>query len=186
MSARPVDAIFQVTRVTIVTSGTPNALITAEATTRGDRPEHMVAVTVGDLLVYCYDLTAVRGFADAWEEATLTIPAELPVEIEDQAVNRHDLGIVVRVDGAPTKRVLGHGAATNPTGRAHVAVMVGPLLVLAFDQASVTAWAGAWRDALGLATALWGPGSEASDPHLRSKRRHALATQRTYPDSDRA
>jgi hypothetical protein len=177
MVSRPVDAIFQVTQITVVTSGTPSTNIDAHLTTRHGQPTDVIAVTVADVLTYCHGRASVHAFARTWARASQVLPVGIPDQVAQAEPNRHEVGVVLRVDGTPRTSCNGVGADANPTGRPFVRVAVGPLTVHAFDTPAITAWASAWAEALRVADRFW-PVTDAFDEVEARAGRRTLAAGR--------
>ena len=159
-------ARFDITQVRINVAGGQPFFVEAHCTTRSERLNEVVNVSLGSIAVYAYDLAAVRRFATAWRAAIGFAPRVVPEVAASTAgpdEDRKHAGLILRVAGAISPyRVIGIPAGASPNGVPHVRVELGRLVVHAFDAAAIRSWTRAWDDAEKLALRLW-PERDAFD-----------------------
>ena len=156
-------AQFEFTAVTLTTAGAQTGTVDVHLTTRKGTPAETIAVTVGDLVLYCLDRRAVQAMSTAWASAGHLAPRVLPQMLPHPDVNRHGAAVILRLASPERKaQINGFFAATSPTGLAAVRVSLGPLCVIAHDQASVASWKQIWQDAWALGQRIW-PEPDAFD-----------------------
>jgi len=129
-------------------------------TTRHGRPRDLLTVSVGALVVYCYDLAAVRAFAAIWRSALAFTPHDLPDTARAGSTpagqDRHHVGVLLRVQGTPhIHKFNGIPAEATAPGIPHVRVEVGCLTVHAYDRAAVQSWADCWAVAETTGLRIW-------------------------------
>ncbi|MGQ0846535.1 MAG: hypothetical protein ACT4QF_20625 [Sporichthyaceae bacterium] len=169
---------FDVAEISLAVAGPQTVALDAHITTRGTRrgqtARDVLTVSLGSLLVYCHDLESVQAFATAWRR-TSELAAFLPATASGTvAVDRNQIGIVLRVAGTPTRwayNVIPTGA--DPAGIAHAAVQVGALTVRAHDRAAVESWTKAWDQALAVAERIWPAPDHRAAAELRERNRIA-------------
>ena len=163
MARAPKIRRFDVTDITVHIAGTQTTQIEGHVTTRFSIARPILTVRIGDLIIYCHDNDSVNSFVKAWTlaaEAALAVP--LAKRVAAVSHSRNTAAIVLRVNGAAAVHVNGIPAGASPTGTPIVRVRVGNLTVLAHDQAAVTAWNRAWREAQIVAETFW-PQPDAFD-----------------------
>lgn len=106
-----------------------------------------LAVRADSVLVYAYDLRAVHTYTDAWIDGVL-LAKNLPEQIEPQGAT-HNPGLVIRAHGAD---LVNH--VYDPT-RGALAIVVGQLTWLVYDQAAYRAMTEAWREAAEIAAVVF-------------------------------
>jgi len=152
---------FEVSQIQVRIAGPQPREIDATITTRHRRARDLLTVSLGALVVYCYDLPAVRVFATAWRSAMdytgpLRLPETIRPGINRVAIDRNHAGILLRIAGAPSvHRLNGVPAHVSFESIPHVRVEIGRLIVRAYDVTAVRSWAAAWADAEQAALRIW-------------------------------
>ncbi len=121
-------------------------------------------MTIGNLLVYCYDADVVAAHTTSWQVALEIAQRFLPTGTSEHVpVDRNEASVILRLSGKPVpQRVNGIPAQASPDGMAHMRVAVGPLIVTAYDLEAVTSIARGWSHAQTTAAKLW-PDPDAFD-----------------------
>jgi hypothetical protein len=151
---------FEITEITAAIAGVQPFTLDAHVTTRGNKVNDVVSVTLGGLVIYCHDAASVRAFADTWasvlQAATPVLP-EVANYLGGPGLDRNHIGMILRVHGAPTRKptinVIPTGA--SPTGIPHARVGMGRLTVAAFDLTAIRSWTDGWATAEHTADRFW-------------------------------
>lgn len=134
-----------------------------------------VLVQVGSTLVYAYDLLAVRTFAGAWQEAASRPVQLLPETSPDAPAPSSLTAVSVTVRGKQPSRMLLMAVQASPDKRAHLAVTVGPMTVVAYDRAALAGYLAGWTEAANFAKRIFDdPEPDAFDELAERDRQREL------------
>ena len=151
---------FEISAITADIAGEQVFTLDAHITTRGNtkKIQDVVTVTLGGIVFYCHDGHSVRTFARAWA-ATLADAAHVLPEVADYlggpGLDRHHVGLILRVAGTHRRQVNVIPSGASPTGTAYARVALGSLTVHAYDLAAIRSWADGWATAEHTANRIW-------------------------------
>jgi hypothetical protein len=152
---------FEVSGITAEIAGEQPFALDAHLTTRGRALSDVVTVSLGGLIVYCYDAASVYAFADAWN-GVLEVATDARVLPERARFSvgpgwdRHHAGIILRVSGTPAVQATNViPSAASPTGVPHAKVTLDRLTVHAYDLTSIRGWSDGWGTAAHTAERIW-------------------------------
>jgi len=150
---------FEVVRVQVDIAGPQAFTLDAHVTTRTGQPSEVIAVNLGQLVVYVYDLIAARAFAAAWRTAQGFAPPRLPEHVERAAIGAGEtsqVGMLLRVEGTPDRqKINGIAAGASLNGLPHVRVELGCLSVHAYDLDALRTTGEAWTAVERTAERFW-------------------------------
>ncbi|MGQ0631974.1 MAG: hypothetical protein ACT4P1_13125 [Sporichthyaceae bacterium] len=175
---------FEISRVQVDIAGPQAYTLDAHISTRTGTPSEVVSVMLGQMVIYVYDLAAARAFAAVWRTALGYAPVGLPDQLDDSRVTgaTSEAGALLHIAGVPDRRRI-HGIAVgaSPTGRPHVRVELGRLIVHAHDLVAVTSAAAAWDSVERTAARVW-PEVDAFEQVQVTRQRRLAKTGRVQAE----
>ena len=171
---------FEISAITADIAGEQAFTLDAHITTRGNtkKVQDVLTVTFGGIVFYCHDGDSVRAFADAWatvlEDAASVLP-EVVDHCGGPGLDRHQVGVILRVAGTQRRHVNVIPSGASPTGTPYARVGMGRLVVHAYDLAAVRSWADGWATAEHTANRIW-PNPDAFDAAEKADRTRIART----------